>query len=131
MAIGYLTHTVCLIGDTVVRLSITNQTGCISPYRLAYEEALLEASLNGTREMELEEESRLQQQNETNALIRKSESRTSLFGRKSKKAGNSNSKAHQSRRDSRGHSLPRGDSSVRFNRQYSSNRVADRGKEMF
>ena len=90
----------------------------------------MEASLNGTREMELEEESRLQ--NETNALIRKSESRTSLFGRKSKKAGNSNSKAHQSRRDSsRGHSLPRGDSSVRFNRQYSSNRVADRGKEMF
>ena len=96
---------------------------------MAYEEALLEASLNGTREMELEEESRLQ--NETNALIRKSESRTSLFGRKSKKAGNSNSKAHQSRRDSRGHSLPRGDSAVRFNRQYSSNRVADRGKEMF
>ena len=96
---------------------------------MAYEEALLEASLNGTREMELEEESRLQ--NETNALIRKSESRTSLFGRKSKKAGSSNSRAHQSRRDSRGHSLPRGDSSVRFNRQYSSNRVADRGKEMF
>ena len=100
---------------------------------MAYEEALLEASLNGTREMELEEESRLQ--NETNALIRKSESRTSLFGRTSKKksdlAGNLNSKAHQSRRDSRGHSLPRGDSSVRFNRQYSSNRVADRGKEMF
>ena len=95
---------------------------------MAYEEALLEASLNGTREMELEDELRLQ---ETNALIRKSESRTSLFGRKSKKAGNSNSKAHQSRRDSRGHSLPRGDSSVRFNRQYSSNRVADRGKEMF
>ena len=94
---------------------------------MAYEEALLEASLNGTREMELEEESR--QQNDP--LIRKSESRTSLFGRKGKKAGNSNSKAHQSRRDSRGHSLPRGDSAVRFTRQYSSNRVADRGKEMF
>ena len=88
---------------------------------MAYEEALLEASLNGTREME-EEESRLQESSA--ALIRKSESRTSLFGKKGKN--------RQGGRDGRGHSLPRGDSaSVRFNRQYSSNRVADRGKEMF
>ena len=88
-------------------------------HRLAYEEALLEASLNGTREME-EEEAR--QEASSAALIRKSESRTSLFGKKGKN--------RQGGRDGRGHSLPRGDS-VRFHRQYSSNRVADRGKEMF
>ena len=82
----------------------------------------MEASLNGTREME-EEESRLQE----TSLIRKSESRTSLFGKKAKIRQQGQG---QGRKDSRGHSLPRGDS-VRFHRQYSSNRVADRGKEMF
>ena len=86
----------------------------------------MEASLNGTREME-EEESRLQE----TSLIRKSESRTSLFGKKAKiRQQGQAGQGQGGRRDSRGHSLPRGDS-VRFHRQYSSNRVADRGKEMF
>lgn len=92
--------------------------GTVPRNRLAYEEALLEASLNGTREME-EEEAR--QEASSAALIRKSESRTSLFGKKGK---------NRKGRDSRGHSLPRGDSVI-FHRQYSSNRVAERGKEMF
>ena len=77
----------------------------------------MEASLNGSRAME---EAQMTESPGT-SLIRKSESRSSLFGKKGK--------GRQSR--DRGHSLPRGGDAARFHRQYSSNRIADRGKEMF
>jgi hypothetical protein len=98
--------------------------GSLPRHGLAYQQELLEASLNSSLNVSRAEEAAATAANgDCSNGLRKSESRNSLFGRKKKK--------HQRAAAARGQSLPRGESG-RFTRQESAaSRVAARGKDMF